>query len=324
MVNEIRNNIKYWISHTVVILGVIYLIFVPSGLIKKKFDPVDVGVLMVLLVANSDIIQRISQLKIGKDGVELSVEKVKKEIKEEVQKSIEDKEIKDSGILKTVDLLLSETTSLGIPPEELKEQIKNVTPVIAEYIYYRAKELRHKAWLDKKNRQPKRGLMERTILIFQALTESEYGNERHRFYAQLGYALKDQDSPDWEKAKDSLDTAIKFWEKENKKASLPPHYCFNWIICVVELSKLAKSNSNNFQQVHSNKKEICERIKAAASCESLREVLEKNQDLQNWLRQEGLENTLADSNGACRKERYEEDKQMIVNELNYTLSKSHN
>lgn len=307
MLNESRNNIQSWVSHAVVLLGLVYLVFIPSGLIKKKFEPVDVGILMALLVANSDIIQRISQLKIGKDGVELSVEKVKKEIKEEVKKDIENKEKKDSEVLKTVDLLLSETTSLGVPLEELKEQIKKATPVIAEYIYYRAKEVRHAAWLDKQNGNQKRGFVERTILIFQALTESEYGNKRHRFYAQFGYALKDQDSPDWQKAKDSLDKAIKFWEEENPMASLPPTYCFNWMICVLELSKLAKSNSNDLQQVHSNKKEICERIQATVRCPSLREGLEKRQDLQDWLRRERLESAFADSNGPCQKERYEED-----------------
>jgi hypothetical protein len=279
------NKIKNWISSSVVILGIIYLIAIPSGLMKRKLEPVDLGFLMALMAVNSGIIERISQLKIGKDGVELSVE----DVKETVDKQINDNLNKAASLLKSVDLQLSTTTSSEVQ-KELEKQILEANPENAEHIYYRAKELRHSAWLDKK-----KGLIERTIPIFQALTQSTYGKERHRFYAQLGYALKDQELSDWDKAKVSLDKAIEFWKKENPEAPLPPHYCFNWISCVLHLAK-----SRNVQTyLDKFQSDVCERIEASTKCKSLGEVLQEDpnfKDLRDWLTIKHLEAALIPSN----------------------------
>ena len=94
--------VKQWLSHLIVVLGIGYLVLIPTGLIKKKFEPIDIGLLTALLVTNSGLIDRISQVSVGKDGFSA-------EISKEVSQQIQIREDKDLELLQTIDLQLSET-----------------------------------------------------------------------------------------------------------------------------------------------------------------------------------------------------------------------
>ncbi len=267
------------INRLLVVCGLIYLACIPLKQIEKenKFELIDLAFVTVLLIANSNMVQRISQFKVGKNGVELS-------IKEQVKKVIEQKDDINAEVLKSLDIYLSETIAQKPDDRELQKQINSVSPVIAEYIYFRAKEARHQAW-----RSNKKGIPERTIPIFKALINSPYGKKRHRFYAQLGYALKEQTNPqlkEWKKARKNLEQAIDLWKQEDNSDSLPPYYCFNWLIC---MSEIAERERENYDEKIKNT--IRKRLDAIRECNPLLKAWNdpKNQDYdkikncKNWL-----------------------------------------
>jgi hypothetical protein len=260
------------VSRLVSILGLIYLTCIPFGSVKKesRFDPVDVGVLMVLLIANSDVIERIKEVKLGKDGFEATIEKVE-EVSRNVAEIFDQNQI-DFEAMRCMDLQLSDATPLS-DPNNLREKILKASPIAVEYIYQQAKDVRHD--IAKENRQRKSqgkpiitGMLERTIPLFQALTESKYGQEFHRYHAQLGYALKDHALEDdnhpktseLREARDSLNKAIELWQNQHPNSiSLPSLYCFNWAECEAELLEKSPLTLQEIQW----------RIQSSALCKTL-------------------------------------------------------
>ncbi len=304
---------RLFINRLLVLFGVIYLICIPFKWIgeKNRFKSIDMGFAMVLLIANSDLVKRITHIYFGKDGVELSIKELKEQVQEQVQEQIKQKDDLNAEVLKSLDIYLSETIAQQPDSDQLQQQIDNVSPDIAEYIYFRAKEARHQAWRTNKKR-----IAERTIPIFKALINSRYGknrHSRHRFYAQLGYALKDQEYPQWKEARKNLEQAIDLWKKENNSESLPPYYCFNWLIC---MSEIAKQEKEKYDPEMENT--IRERLHAIRECSPLLNAWNnskdkdcpKIRDCQNWLssnfpniQKEEMENE-ALSNESCHREAY--------------------
>ncbi len=157
----------------------------------------------------------------------------------------QEQDSKDAKALRLVDIQLSDYR-ITVPKEELEQAIKSASAKTQEAIFYRARTLRKE--VDEKKRQLKREnnqdnekeqkivslskKIERTIPIFQALTESEYGKDKHQYFANLGYALKDQSSPDWKKALHALEQAISLSMLEEQGPSA--HYYFNKAVCMIK------------------------------------------------------------------------------------------
>lgn len=265
------------IKRVVVILSLIYLACIPTGKLgDKRFQPVDIGLLMIVLIVNSDVklkdmIERLSSAKVTPTSVEFTlkerVEQLSEKIDNQVKKQ-EDQDRADAEAKSWVDLQLSETVYGKVDLNVLREKIHQASASATETIYKMAKDAR-------RNGYNKKGIMERTTPIFQALIDSDYDNERYRFYAQLGYALKDQESPNWEQAKNNLDTAITLWEEQHPTSYLPSLYCFNWLLCVAHLGS----------ELELEQKEIDKRIEAATMCKSLYSAIksEQNKVLLDWI-----------------------------------------
>lgn len=156
--------------------------------------------------------------------------------------------------------------------------MEKASPAISEYVYQKTKDFRHRISAEKRaatsrgGTYNKKGEIDRTIEVFQALIESNHVNKRHRFYAQLGYALKDKDKSDWRAAEINLNKAIDAWKKENGEGSeLPPYYCFNWIVCIVEI---ASKYGFKIEYDSAQKNLIRERLEAATNCPQLVEALQ--------------------------------------------------
>ncbi|HEY9622414.1 MAG TPA: hypothetical protein V6C78_18795 [Crinalium sp.] len=261
-----------FLSRSVSILGLIYLICIPFGPVKKesRFDPVDVGVLMVLFIANTDIIERIKEIKLGKDGFEATIEKVE-EVSKNVANIFDQNQI-DFEAMRYMDLQLSDATPLS-DSNDLREKILQASPIAVEYIYQRAKDVRHDLARENRHRKAQgqptiKGMLERMIPLFQALTESKYGQEFHRYHAQLGYALKDHaleddDAPkisELSDARNSLNQAIELWKQQHPHCkSLPALYCFNWAEC-----EAALTDESSLTLI-----EIQWRVQSAALCKAL-------------------------------------------------------
>ncbi len=79
------------------------------------------------------------------------------------------------------------------------------------------------------NRSSDRDLMARSIPIFEALVEANVRKDKHHYFGQLAYALKDQNSPDWKKAEEHFNLAI-----DIRGPGQPEYfYEFNRAICKV-------------------------------------------------------------------------------------------
>lgn len=282
------------ISYLIVLVGLGYLVLIPSGVIKKKLEPVDVGILATIILANSGVIARIKKLSISKDGfdIESAIDEIDKKVdsnKEDFNNEIKaleqkyEQEKKDNlRLMKEIDLHLSGTVMQASNFRTFKTLMENAAPEVSEYVYQKTKDFRHRVSDAKRKAQKrevpygKRGEIERTIDVFRALIEQEQGKKRHQFYAQLGYALKDQGNPekeDWEEAEHKLDKAIELWRKEedNKFSKLPPYYCFNWITCIIELYHQADVKA---EYSETEKKRIEKRLKAAIHCPQLATALQ--------------------------------------------------
>lgn len=94
--------------------------------------------------------------------------------------------------------------------------------------------------------------IERTLPIFEALTESKYGQKRDRYFANLGYVLKDKKDPNWEEALKMFNKAIKLSEKPQT------HYYFNKAICLIEISNKEPESVNTREVQESLKKSLDE------------------------------------------------------------------
>ena len=300
------------ISYLIVLFGLGYLLLIPAGKIQesRRFGPVDAGILVTIILANSGIIAKVTKFSIGKDGIEATIaelgervneiksehKQTDKKLNEEVNKIKDEHKLEAANnlkLLREIDLHLSGTISKRSDVQELKKLLENASPIFLEYVYQKAKELRHRISADKRAAREKnepyneKGQIERTREIFEALIEvqADLGDKRHRFYAQLGYAFKDQAEPNWQAAEKNLDDAIKLWEKDNSKNSeLPSYYCFNWIICIIEL---AKKDGFKAECELQRQELITARMRALSNCPELFESLQSREyknAFESWVK----------------------------------------
>ena len=187
----------------------------------------------------------------------------------------EQQETRDIKALELVDIQLSDTMAPA-PVEDLTEAIKVASPAALENIFQRAKEARHHAWVLRQRGEETHHMTERTIPIFAGLLASHYGNQRHRYHAQLGYALKDQEQPEWEQAKDSLENAMALLEESNRPMS--PYYKFNWMLCAIELD-----GAHDFPASPELREAIVEAIRTAAGFWKLKGAILQCDKVAAWL-----------------------------------------
>jgi hypothetical protein len=93
-----------------------------------------------------------------------------------------------------------------------------------------------------------RDLMARSIPLFEALVENDVRKDRHYYFGQLAYALKDQPIADWEKAYGNFTTAIEIRDSNNPEY----FYEFNRAICKVSLDaniEIAKPSDTAIQDL---------------------------------------------------------------------------
>jgi hypothetical protein len=85
---------SYLIVKFVSVLSLIYLTIVPSGYIKKEFNLIDIIILVIVLLFNSELLERLINLVINKDGITINL----KEFKQEQDKQKEKIEVNRNNI----------------------------------------------------------------------------------------------------------------------------------------------------------------------------------------------------------------------------------
>ena len=150
----------------------------------------------------------------------------------------------DSFAIESVCKLLSpqsdETTVQNLKIQEL---INKASEFGKNAVYQLAKVNR------RSNRISDRDIMARSIPVFEALANSNVRKDRHYYFGQLAYALKDQTIADWKRAEENFNQAIDIRGNSEQEY----FYEFNRAICKV-------SNDNNFAMSIASDKKLCEFI----------------------------------------------------------------
>jgi hypothetical protein len=169
--------------------------------------------------------------------------------------------------------LVSQQLSRDMPSvllEELTAAIKVASDSAKGVIYRQAKTVRSDNWLENK------GIMVLSIPVFEALIADE--PNRAEYHGQLGFALKDQPTPDFERARKELTTAIDLRGPWDKHGWL--FFEFNRALCNINLDP-------EFQQDLPAKEEIKNAIIADMECffwyPELRDVFLKVPEVNRWI-----------------------------------------
>jgi tetratricopeptide (TPR) repeat protein len=182
----------------------------------------------------------------------------------------------DAIALEMVTQQLSQVSNSKVLKEsDIKMAIENASPSARFTIFVEAHKTRKNNWKTNKD------LMEKTIPIFYALIDAEKNNPNHQYYAQLAYALKDKNNPDFQLALENLNKAI------NIRGSYKKYgwtlYEFNSAICKIMLDgnfrQGSKSPSNTKESIVNDLKAIKNEIGAG----NFKELLETAENVVQWL-----------------------------------------
>lgn len=162
---------------------------------------------------------------------------------------------------------------------ELNAVIRQASPAAHDTIFRMAQEVRSDNWRANK---PK---MERTIPVFKALLTSS-GESPHWYHGQLGYALKDQLTPDWSGADAELSEAVRLrgpWQREGFL-----HYEFNRAICRIHLDEAFRRGEKANDQT---RQLILDDLQAAAHYEFLANLIaddKQDTSIKEWMKLNGV------------------------------------
>ena len=163
-----------------------------------------------------------------------------------------------------------------VPSEQLNEAIKAVSDGMKLSIFVEAQRIRSENWSNPATK-PK---MERTIPLFRALIETTMEQPDHRYYGELGFALKDKQNPEWEEAETVLSKAIELRGHWQEHGAWTTYYEFNLAIC-----KIAQDSAFNNNQVSSQitRSAILQYLSKTVESGILTKEKIENSPLDKWL-----------------------------------------
>jgi tetratricopeptide (TPR) repeat protein len=154
---------------------------------------------------------------------------------------------------------------------DLSKALHDASSGIRDEAFYLARNQRRANWRGKEPHEEKR-LVDLVIPVFEALVGLDEKKKYHRNHAELGYALKDRESPtddDYEQARVNLTEAIR--RRGDRLRSRFPLYEFNRAFSSIEL-KLADLD------------QICEDLKVAAETKVGLKAIRETREVKYWLR----------------------------------------
>ncbi len=145
---------------------------------------------------------------------------------------IEEREEKVTNALPLVRAQLDPSGEEDPSVFELAEALYAASSGIRDEAFYLARNQRRANWRGVSVDEDK-GLVALVIPVFEALIQLDKKKQYHRNHAELGYALKDQEAPDYEAAKTRLTEAIE--RRGERLAPRFPLYEFNRAVCEIRL-----------------------------------------------------------------------------------------
>ena len=158
--------------------------------------------------------------------------------------------------------------------QELNDAIKDASQNVKTQIFYQAQATRQETWSE----PSKKAKMERTIPIFRALIACDADDAYHRNHGQLGYALKDQRTPDWATAEAELTKAIQI------RGSGLEH---DWVFYEMNRAQCRIKMDDNFKEMKKSssesRKRIVEDLKVAFTDDYTRDIISSDPTISDWL-----------------------------------------
>lgn len=72
-----QNLINFLVSKAISILSLLYFVSIPLGWTKTKFETDDIVILFIILLFNSELLEKLVKLVISKDGITLDLNQIK-------------------------------------------------------------------------------------------------------------------------------------------------------------------------------------------------------------------------------------------------------
>ena len=161
-----------------------------------------------------------------------------------------------------------------VPEDKLVAALTRASSNARLFVFERARENRSKNWQNPSTK----AAMERSIPVFRALVKSGVDSPiAHRYYGQLGFALKDQATPDWKAAEEALTTAIRLRGPSEDFGYL--YYELNRAICRIMLDEAFKQGKPSDP---STKATIIADLRIAYQS-GLADIVQREEVLVRWL-----------------------------------------
>ena len=160
--------------------------------------------------------------------------------------------------------------------EELDRAIAAAPGSVRLLLFNEAERVRSANWQDPHRKHQ----MELSIPVFRALIAADTTARFHRIHGSLGWALKDQRTPDWQAAYAELSQAIDIRDERN----LPGWKTYEAAraICAIHLLEGPATGQLRQRQLREN---ICHDLSLAKNDPYAARIICENDDIQRWMAQ---------------------------------------
>ena len=180
-----------------------------------------------------------------------------------------------------VDLYLESTDRKEVSIKDIRKVIQEASSSIKQKIFSQVQEIRKNNWDKEEDKEQ----IDHVVHILQILLEdkSEDTFEKipeDKLWAELGYAVKDKEHPNWKESANYLQKAIDLrgsWRDEGHRM-----YEFNRAYSLLDLENDFHGNKNNSN--NEKRKAIINCIVIAVSRKKLRRIVSNNKVFQEWIK----------------------------------------
>jgi hypothetical protein len=172
-------------------------------------------------------------------------------------------------------LLSPTTTEKSFTEKEVSDAFEKASRNVRLTIFTDAATVR------KNNRKTNKKFMEKAIPVFRALIASEVEHRDHRYFGELGFALKDKENPDFLDAQKNLTAAITIRGDYNEYGYTI--YEFNRAICNINLDANFKQGIESADTVKKSIREDFEALAKEVGGVEFFEYGKWNPEIKKWL-----------------------------------------
>jgi hypothetical protein len=190
-----------------------------------------------------------------------------------IQRQLDASEATRSAALTLVNQQLDSLKG-GQPPTqaELNKAIAEAPESTRLLSFNEAEHVRTGNWQDNKR------LMAMSIPVFRALIAADVQQRHHRPHGSLGWALKDQEAPDWQAASGELTTAITI--RDSLQVDGWKLYEANRALCDIKLLEQLPAGDRRAESLAAT---ISQDLTAARTDPYARQMVTDNRDIQAWI-----------------------------------------